>query len=402
MNKHQSVYVNTIFLLLIFGFTAATVIKPPRERSETENRTLQRRPDLTWDSLIKGEFADDYEDYLSDQFILRDSWITIKTAFERAAFKQETNDVYFGKDGYLIEKHSGSFTSDTAQQNILRLQAFMEKMSERYDADHLSCMIVPNAVDVLGDKLPAYADPYDEEEYLEKIRDALPEGVWVDASSVLKAQHEAAYGAENSGMVLHTADGSDADFSQLYYRTDHHWKTASAYLAFSAWLKQKNLGEASPDQYLVTTVTDSFEGTIASKLGISGKADSIERFDPAVPFDYYLVYNQSDDIRNSIYLESCLDTKDKYAYFYGGNYGLIEAKMPDAQTGRRLLIIKDSYAHCFTPFTYAYFDEVDMLDPRYYNASISELMAQKDYTDVLFLFNASGFAEETAIARLLV
>ena len=152
----------------------------------------------------------------------------------------------------------------------------------------------------------------------------------------------------------------------------------------------------------MTSVTDQFEGTIASKLGIKGRADSIERYDPVVPFDYYLIYNQSDDIRNSIYRDSYLDTKDKYAYFYGGNFGLIEAKMPDAQTGRRLLIIKDSYAHCFAPFTYGYFDEVDMLDPRYYNASVSELIAGKDYTDVLFLFNAAGFAEETAIARLLV
>ena len=75
--------------------------------------------------------------------------------------------------------------------------------------------------------------------------------------------------------------------------------------------------------------------------------------------------------------------------------------MPDAQTGRRLLIIKDSYAHCFAPFTYGYFDEVDMLDPRYYNASVSELIAGKDYTDVLFLFNAAGFAEEGAVFKPL-
>ena len=38
----------------------------------------------------------------------------------------------------------------------------------------------------------------------------------------------------------------------------------------------------------------------------------------------------------------------------------------------------------------------------YGNDSISQLMESKDYTDVLFLFNAAGFAGETAIARLLV
>ena len=387
MNKHQSVYVNTIFLLLIFGFTVATLIRPQKERSETENRVLQQRPELTWDSLLAGEFADDYEEYLSDQFILRDSWITLKTAAERAALKQETNDVYFGKDGYLIEKHTGAFTSGTAGQNIQRLAGFMQMMSEKYDAQHLSCILVPNAVDVLSDKLPAFADPYNEEEYLQKVQASLPEGVWVDASQVLKEQH--------------ARGGTDPVYDQLYYRTDHHWKTGSAYLVFRKWLEQKQIGVSSEEQYQVTQVTDSFEGTIASRLGIQGEPDSIERFDPAVPFDYYLIYNQSDDIRNSIYRDSCLDTKDKYAYFYGGNYGLVEAKMPDAATGRRLLIIKDSYAHCFAPFTYGYFDEVDMLDPRYYNDSIAQLMESKDYTDVLFLFNAAGFAEESAIARLL-
>ena len=52
---HQSVYLNTIFLLLIFIFTAATLLRPQKERSETENRSLQKRPQLTWDSLISGK-----------------------------------------------------------------------------------------------------------------------------------------------------------------------------------------------------------------------------------------------------------------------------------------------------------------------------------------------------------
>ena len=399
MNKHQSVYVNTIFLLLIFGFAAANVIRPQKERSETENRSLQKRPALTWDSLFAGEFADDYENYLSDQFILRDSWITLKTAAEKASLKQETDDVCFGKDSFLIEKHTGVFTSDTAVQNILRLQTFIGNICGQYGAEHVSCMIIPNAVDILRDKLPPYADVYDEELYLEKLRSVIPEDVWVDVSSVLRTWQDTGSQAPEN---VRAADGSSPDFTQLYYRTDHHWKTAAAYLAFQEWMKQKQTADVSKDEFIVTTVTDSFEGTISSRLGITGKADSIERFDRAVPFDYYLVYNQSEDIRNSFYRDSFLDTKDKYAYFYGGNFGLIETKMPDAQTGRRLLIIKDSYAHCFAPFTCGYYDEVDMVDPRYYNASISELMENKEYTDVLFLFNAAGFAEETALARLLV
>ena len=379
MNYRQSVNIAAVFLLLIFGFAIATVLKPSNERSETENRLLAQKPDLTWNALISGKFSEDYEAYLSDQFVVRDGWISLKTAFERAALRQEAEDVYFARDNYLIEKHTGVFTAETAERNIQSLSAFFTNLSKSMDPAHLTAMVVPNAVDILRDKLPPFADPYDEEIYLQKIAGALPEGVWFDSSSVLR---------QHSG-------------EELYYRTDHHWKTLSAYYTFEAWAGEKGLSGDSAFSFRPVTVTDSFEGTIASRLGIVGRADSIERFDPEIPFDYYLIYNQSDDIRNTVYQDSFLERKDKYAYFYGGNFGLIQAKMPEHETGRKLLVIKDSYAHCFVPFTYALFDQVDMLDTRYYNASISALIGQENYTDILFLFNAAGFAEETSLARLM-
>ncbi len=379
MNYRQSVNIAAVFLLLIFGFAIATVLKPSNERSETENRLLEQKPDLTWNALISGKFSEDYEAYLSDQFVVRDGWISLKTAFERAALRQEAEDVYFARDNYLIEKHTGVFTAETAERNIQTLAAFFTNLSKSMDPVHLTAMVVPNAVDILRDKLPPFADPYDEEIYLQKIAGALPEGVWFDSSSVLR---------QHSG-------------EELYYRTDHHWKTLSAYYTFEAWAGEKGLAGDSAFSFRPVTVTDSFEGTIASRLGIVGRADSIERFDPEIPFDYYLIYNQSDDIRNTVYQDSFLERKDKYAYFYGGNFGLIQAKMPEHETGRKLLVIKDSYAHCFVPFTYALFDQVDMLDTRYYNASISALIGQENYTDILFLFNAAGFAEETSLARLM-
>ena len=379
MNYRQSVNIAAVFLLLIFGFAIATVLKPSNERSETENRLLEQKPDLTWNALISGKFSEDYEAYLSDQFVVRDGWISLKTAFERAALRQEAEDVYFARDNYLIEKHTGVFTAETAERNIQTLSAFFTNLSKSMDPGHLTAMVVPNAVDILRDKLPPFADPYDEEIYLQKIAGALPERVWFDSSSVLR---------QHSG-------------EELYYRTDHHWKTLSAYYTFEAWAGEKGLAGDSAFSFRPVTVTDSFEGTIASRLGIVGRADSIERFDPEIPFDYYLIYNQSDDIRNTVYQDSFLERKDKYAYFYGGNFGLIQAKMPEHETGRKLLVIKDSYAHCFVPFTYALFDQVDMLDTRYYNASISALIGQENYTDILFLFNAAGFAEETSLARLM-
>ncbi len=68
---------------------------------------------------------------------------------------------------------------------------------------------------------------------------------------------------------------------------------------------------------------------------------------------------------------------------------------------RRLLVLKDSYAHCFVPFALEEFEQIDLVDVRYYNQKLSELIAQEGYTDLLVLYNAAGFAEDVSLAKLL-
>lgn len=72
-----------------------------------------------------------------------------------------------------------------------------------------------------------------------------------------------------------------------------------------------------------------------------------------------------------------------------------------AASGRKILVIKDSYANCLIPFMLGEFSEIDVLDIRYDRQRLSERIAQGGYTDVLFLYNAAGFAEDTNIAKLL-
>ena len=69
-----------------------------------------------------------------------------------------------------------------------------------------------------------------------------------------------------------------------------------------------------------------------------------------------------------------------------------------ASEGRRLLIIKDSYAHSFAPFASLHFEEIYMVDLRYYNGKISDFMEEQAITDALVLYQIPGFlAEETAV-----
>jgi hypothetical protein len=231
-------------------------------------------------------------------------------------------------------------------------------------------------VKILEDKLPAFASPYDEDVYLKKIKEALPDQVWFDSESVLKEHTE----------------------EQLYYRTDHHWTTTAAFYVYEAWAKTMGLTQRSLSDYEVKTVTDTFQGTIEAKVGGNTAYDSIQVFEPKEGVSVNLLYNRTEE-KEDCYDWDSLETKDKYSFFFGGNQPLVETST-ESNSERRLLVIKDSYANCFLPFAFSDFAEVDFVDLRYFNESLREYRENGDYTDILFLYNASGFAEDPNVARL--
>lgn len=353
----------------ILGIAAATALSPSAEFSVTENRVLAQRPAINVEEILSGQFEADYEAYLADQFFLRDHWIGLKTAVERLALRREIKGIYLADDGYLIERHAGVFSTERARENSAVLAQFVQKYHHRFDAGRLSVMLIPNAVCILRDKLPPFAPPDDTERYLRGIAESLPGDVWLDAAGILRAHA-----------------GED-----LFYRTDHHWRTLAAFYVYQAWKEER--GDLPPQRsdYEIKTVTDRFEGTIQSKLGVRTTGESIELFHAKL---------HAKNLRDSLYDYPALRTKDKYAVFLGGNHALLPIQTGTGG-GRKILVIKDSYANCFIPFMAGDFSEIDVLDLRYARQRVSRLLDGGGYTDLLFLYNAAGFAEDTGLDKLL-
>lgn len=378
MTKRQNWTIILLFLALVFGFTAVSLFKGDTSFSEKENRVLAQMPDLNMSDIFGGKFATDYETYLSDQFFARDQWIGVKTRAERAVGKQEINDIYFAEDGYLIEKHTGTFATSTAEQNIGYLAEFLEAQQQALGKDHVKAIVVPNAVEILKDKLPPFAVSKEEGDYLSRLAEAMPKGSLVDAQGILSS---------------HTGE-------ELYYRTDHHWKTRAARYVYEGWAESINLDILPLSAYRMEVLTEDFLGTIEAKVSCQVESDSIEAYFPLEEVKYSLIFNHNEEeVKTSLYDETYLEGRDKYGVFFGGNQPLIEAAT-EAKGGRRLLVIKDSYANCFLPFALQDFEQVDIVDLRYLNESLKDYMGTKDYTDILVLYNASGFAGDTSIVKL--
>ena len=377
MNKRQSWNIILLFLILIYGFTAATFIKPESTFSEKENRALATTPEVELDSILSGSFERRYEDSLTDQFPLRDLWIMIRTKAERISGKQDIHDVYFAKSGYLIEKHTGIFGSETARNNAETLRNFAGWVSQTFTKEHFSVMMIPNAVDLLHDFLPPYADPGGGLEYIGRIGASMPDGVFFRADEVLNAHLE----------------------EQLYYRTDHHWTTKAAFLVLQSWAASKGYAGIREEDFVQEVLSDSFEGTVSAKVGTDGIQDRIVAYKPDEKLIYKVRTGPEEEGSYTFLDRTCLDRRDQYAAFFGGNYALVQTKT-GVKNGRKILVIKDSYANCFVPMLFPMFEEVDMVDLRYFTQSLREFIDGSDYTDILVLYNAAGFAEETTVIRM--
>lgn len=364
------------FAILLAGFTAANYFHKDTAFSDTENRMLQQKPVFSWADLADGRFMGSFEKYQTDQFILRREWIGLQTAADRLLGKNKSGDVYLG-EGQLLEEPSK--LSENVWENLDAIGAFCRKQTG------VKCylMLVPDAASVQREKLPAYAPVAEQAEQLEEIRSYLEKKenpvTEIPLYEMLREHREEA----------------------LYYRTDHHWTTLGARYAYQSAAGLMGLpGAENGEEKKLYPVSDSFQGTLAARSGYRVPDDTIEVYWPDQEEDLVVTYVQEQTKSASLYAAEKLKTRDKYGIFLNGNHPLTEIRTM-ASTGRKLLLIKDSYANCFVPFLTGDFEEIVLVDPRYYYDSAEKLMKQYGFTDILFLYNLNTFLEDDVLHYVL-
>lgn len=364
------------FAVLLAGFTAANYFHKDTAFSDTENRMLQQKPVFSWADLADGRFMGNFGKYQTDQFIFRREWIRLQTAADRLLGKNKSGDVYLG-EGQLLEEPSK--LSENVWENLDAIGAFCRNQTG------VKCylMLVPDAASVQREKLPAYAPVADQAEQLEEIR------------SYLEKKENPVTEIPLYEMLREHREES------LYYRTDHHWTTLGARYAYQSVAGQMGLpGAENGEEKKLYPVSDSFQGTLAARSGYRVPDDTIEVYWPDQEEELVVTYVQEQTKSASLYAAEKLKTRDKYGMFLNGNHPLTEIRTM-ASTGRKLLLIKDSYANCFVPFLTGDFEEIVLVDPRYYYDSAEKLMKQYGFTDVLFLYNLNTFLEDDVLHYVL-
>ena len=163
-NKYSKVYYRImcfLFILILSVITLLNIIKKDTKFSDTENRMLAQKPKFSIERFMEGRFTKKFEKYKVDQFIGRDTWIKIKSTTDKLLGKNESSGVYLGKDGYLIEDFKKP-SEEVLNKNLKAINNF----SNKYKNINQYMAIVPNAVDILNDKLPKYAPVLNEKKWI--------------------------------------------------------------------------------------------------------------------------------------------------------------------------------------------------------------------------------------------
>jgi len=356
-------------LLLAIGVLSGLLV-PDKYYSESEKRTLTQKSAISVSDFASGKMSNEIENYLSDQFPLRDSWITVKTVAELLSGKTEISNVYFGKDNYLLDK----FASYDRSQFTVNIDALV-KLSESLKASDIpmQVMLIPTAVQILSAKLPACAPNLNQRALLDY---ANTQGLnTVNVFDIL-LQHNNEY---------------------IYYKTDHHFTSLGAYYCYVALMLAQGKTPEPLSAWQSQILCTDFRGTTYNKVNYPFAAyDTITAYYKTL--SHTVSYNSDNYITDSIYERKYLSGKDQYATFLNSNQST--TVVTGNGTGS-LLILKDSYANCFAQFVIDDYAETHLIDLRFFKDNLSDYIAENNITEVLVLYNIPNFTSDTAISKTL-
>lgn len=154
------------------------------------------------------------------------------------------------------------------------------------------------------------------------------------------------------------------------------------------------------DSFNIKEITNNFYGSLYSKAGFRNiDPDSIELYEQKKANKYKVEYGDESKTSTSLYEMENIKKKDKYTVFFNGNHPLIKIKT-DNKSGKKLLVVKDSYANSLLPFLLPHFSEIHIVDLRYYTDSLNMLVQKNKINDVLVLYNGNTFFEDSSINNL--
>ncbi len=176
----------------------------------------------------------------------------------------------------------------------------------------------------------------------------------------------------------------------IYFKSDHHWTGLGSYYAYSAFADTLGVPALSLDTCTKASI-EGFTGTL-SNIANGLDTDTVDywKFPYSVSMD---ITDASGNVTNydSPYFDGEAGGSLAYGVFiYGDNpLTVMKSSSDNAQSGKKIVVVKESYGNAFVPYLTNNFEEVHVVDLRSFRSTMNTDLAtycrNNGITDVLFL-----------------
>lgn len=371
----DGVFIGGIVLVLLAGL--ARTVFSPRDVNAYENRYANQLPALTAAGVLDGTYQQGVDDALSDQVHLSTTckrlYNDVSSRFLNKALeplwgKLEGEYVnYLGMQVLGSEHHiiyNTRVLSDIAPALEEKADNYSRAVARHPETDFYLYFIEKDTdIDFMTNEKPgAY----------EYLRDRLsPEPDHIGRFQI----------------------NSFEEFSQWFYRTDHHWNHKGSYRGYRQVLELLGVKDGPLVPLEEVELPDAFTGSKAFGLG----ADSLSEpfFVYRFPFPSLTVTINGAPAENygsQEYFLSGTAGTPTYGKFYGGDDG--EIIFSSGQEGKDdILIIGESFDNAILKLLASHFNNTYSVDLRYYEAymgekfSLDDYLARHEIDKVLFIGN---------------
>ena len=417
-----------LFGLLFTTFVVVFNTFPRSTFSELEKRELAKFPELTTEKLLNGSFTSEVSSWFSDSEPFRDrfmwlsmqvkDYIRLNTGEENVTFHaaeaspestetmpdpefvEETIAPEAPAQPYNYENHvTADENAKIANAGIIivgsddKVRALMayggsakggtgyakaaNLYKDTFPSVNVYCMVIPTAVEF-----------YCPEKVKSRTRPQRPtiENVFRHLSPDVKP------------VDIYETLGEHAD-EDIFLRTDHHWAPLGAFYAAQKFAEVAGVPFHPLSDY-DRKVVHRFVGNMYGYSQDIAVKNAPEDFVYYVPRDVtysttYIDYTIDENYRvigmgrphKGIFFHHFKDGSGAaYCTFMGSDTRITRVKT-STHNGRRVLILKDSFGNALPGYLFYSFEEVHVIDSRYFTKNMVEYVKENLITDILFANN---------------
>lgn len=422
-NNRTSDYLNICLCSLVLMFFFVSMFFTTNGGfSEDEKRDLAEFPkisEITAKDFFNGTYFSKIDEFYKDNFIKRESFLALSDAIdELKGFESDikitvsSNDPTNSNSNTSKENSSTSNNTNAKDEDDEDMYTNVEQVGTLLSVDNIVCqaygfneptsneyasvikqfgdtltnsnvynILIPTHVEfALPKKYKNLSSP--QKPVLDLITSKLGDNVIpVDAYSVLK-KHKREY---------------------IYFKSDHHWTQLGAYYAYTAYCEAAGL-EPFDIKDFETKKVEGFLGTFYAGSKEQKLAD-----DP----DYVEYAPVGEELTATIYKNSALTESmeispysnystggNSYGVFLHGDYPLTIIKNPDVDNNKKVVVIKESYGNPFAPLLTQNYNEVYVVDIRYFKENLKNFVNEHQIDDVIFINNMVATGSQGRVDEL--